>query len=303
MIRSQAATTAVAVDIRGARGTNAAIINGIYEPTDEISSGWPIYRKRGDAGKWLEYFVAANKWYIKATTDKGRAKVWLRLGSDPPTRPELSTGACEVWDGERWAVQSSITIFTAKRRRDEDRKLGTERKASAVSVDIRGAVGPSASSINGVYDPTDEICGGWPVYQKRGDTEKWLEHHAATNEWYVKPTADRNRAEGWMCLSSDPPSRPEVSKGLCEVWNGERWTRADNVTVLVASVAFKSRAELDVFILKESRTLHERMKDSVHKALDTLQVKVDESTEGYNQLEDKISDLTAQIKKLKGSKT
>jgi len=91
MIRSQAATTAVAVDIRGARGTNAAIINGIYEPTDEISSGWPIYRKRGDAGKWLEYFVAANKWYIKATTDKGRAKVWLRLGSDPPTRPEPPT--------------------------------------------------------------------------------------------------------------------------------------------------------------------------------------------------------------------
>ena len=75
------------------------------------------------------------------------------------------------------------------------------------------------------------------------------------------------------------------------------------MTVLVASVAFKSRAELDVFILKESRTMHERMKDSVHKALDTLQVKVDESTEGYNQLEDKISDLTAHIKKLKVSKT
>ena len=58
MLRSQAATGAVAVDIRGARGPNASIINGIYEPTEEVSSGWPIYRKRGDAGKWLEYFVA-----------------------------------------------------------------------------------------------------------------------------------------------------------------------------------------------------------------------------------------------------
>ncbi len=298
MIRSQGASAAVAVDIRGARGSNAAIINGIYEPTDEISSGWPIYRKRGDAGKWLEYFVAANKWYIKATTDKGRAKVWLRLGSDPPTRPELSTGTCEVWDGERWVTQTSITIFTAKRRRDEDRKLGTERKASAVSVDIRGAIGPSASSINGVYDPTDEICGGWPVYQKRGDTEKWLEHHASTNEWYVKPTADRNRAEGWMCLSSDPPNRPELSRGLCEVWNGERWTRADNVTVLVSSVAFKSDAELDMFIVNETNALHERMQQSIDKALETLQVKAVDAAGDNTQMEETVRDLTNELSKL-----
>ena len=272
MIRGQGASTAVAVDIRGARGGNASIINGIYEPTDEISSGWPIYRKRGDAGKWLEFFVAANKWYIKASTNKGRAKVWLRLGSDPPTSPELSTGLCETWEGERWVVQDMISIYTAKRRREEDRKLGTERKLAAVSVDIRGAVGPSASSINGVYDPTDEICGGWPVYQKRGDSEKWLEHHAATNEWYVKPTADRNRAEGWMCLASDPPTRPELSRGLCEVWNGERWTRADSVTVLVASCAFKSSLDLDNFIESETKLLHDRMQESIRKALETLKV-------------------------------
>jgi hypothetical protein len=301
MIRSQAATTAVAVDIRGARGPNAAIINGIYEPTDEISSGWPIYRKRGDAGKWLEYFVAANKWYIKATTDKGRAKVWLRLGSDPPTRPELSTGVCEVWDGERWVVQSSITIFTAKRRRDEDRRLGIERRASAVSVDIRGAVGPSASSINGIYDCTDEICGGWPVYQKRGDSEKWLEHHATTNEWYVKPTADRNRAEGWMCLGSDPPTRPELSRGLCEVWNGERWTRAETVTVLVAQLAFKTPADLDLYCLQEAKLLYERMRESISKSFTTLNIQQTEQiTEGNRQIDRQIEDLTEKIAKVKG---
>lgn len=300
MIRSQAATTAVAVDIRGARGPNAAVINGIYEPTDEISSGWPIYRKRGDAGKWLEYFVAANKWYIKATTDKGRAKVWLRLGSDPPTRPELSTGVCEVWDSERWVIQNSITIFTAKRRRDEDRRLGIERRASAVSVDIRGAVGPSATSINGIYDCTDEICGGWPVYQKRGDSEKWLEHHATTNEWYVKPTADRNRAEGWMCLGSDPPTRPELSRGLCEVWNGERWTRADSVTVLVASVAFKTPVDLDIYCLQEAKLLYERMKESIGKSFAVLNVQQSEQiVEGNKLIDRQIEDIIEQIAKMK----
>ena len=199
-------------------------------------------------------------------------------------------------------VQNSITIFTAKRRRDEDRKLGTERKASAVSVDIRGAIGPSASSINGIYDTTDEICGGWPVYQKRGDTEKWLEHHAATNEWYVKPTADRNRAEGWMCLASDPPTRPELSRGLCEVWNGERWTRADTVTVLVASCAFKSPIELDIFCLAEAKALHERMKESLNKSFNILNLQQSESViEGNAEIDRHIEDLSEKIKKLKST--
>jgi hypothetical protein len=73
--------------------------------------------------------------------------------------------------------------------------------------------GPSGPSINGVYEPTDEICGGWPVYRKKDDAEKWLEYIVATNEWYVKPTADKGKAEGWMCIASDPPTRPELSKG------------------------------------------------------------------------------------------
>jgi hypothetical protein len=29
------------------------------------------------------------------------------------------------------------------------------------------------------------------VYRKQGDPDKWLEYIVATNEWYVKPTADR----------------------------------------------------------------------------------------------------------------
>lgn len=66
---------------------------------------------------------------------------------------------------------------------------------AAVSIDIRGARGPNAVNeinllmftltyltllcivkvtINGIYDPTDEICNDWPVYQKRGDANKVL---------------------------------------------------------------------------------------------------------------------------------
>ena len=52
---------------------------------------------------------------------------------------------------------------------------------SAVAVGIRGATGPYASTINGAYEPTKEICGDWPVYRKQGDPDIWLEYTAAAN--------------------------------------------------------------------------------------------------------------------------
>ena len=55
------------------------------------------------------------------------------------------------------------------------------RLSQAVPVDIRGATGPNASTINGAYEPTKEICGGWPVYRKQGDPDIWLEYTEANN--------------------------------------------------------------------------------------------------------------------------
>ena len=183
LMKKAEASAAVPIDVRGAKGPNAVTINGVYEPCpDEVCSGWPVYRKRNDGNKWLEFFIASNKWYIKGTNDKGKAKGWMRLSCDPATRPELCKSVCEVWDGNKWTSQPTVSIVTAKQRREEDRKLGAERRAQAVPVDVRGANGPSASSINGVYEPSNEICGGWPVYRKQGDPDKWLEYIVATNE-------------------------------------------------------------------------------------------------------------------------
>ena len=108
------------------------------------------------------------------------------------------------------------------------------------------------------------------MYRKQGDSEKWLEHHAATNEWYVKPTADRNRAEGWMCLASDPPCRPEECRGVCEVWTGERWTVAESVTVLVSGVAFSTVGALDLFCIEETKSMLERLEASLARSLSIL---------------------------------
>jgi len=92
----------------------------------------------GDNTKWLEFFDASNKWYIKATPDKGKARGWMRLSSNPPSKPELCKAVCEVWDGSKWTSQSSVSLVTAKQRREEDKKLGAERRKESVPVDVRG---------------------------------------------------------------------------------------------------------------------------------------------------------------------
>ena len=103
----------------------------------------------------------------------------MGLKSVPPTRPELSRGTCEVFAEDEWTSQPTVSILTVEQRRKEDQRLGAARRAQAVPVDIRGATGPNASLVNGVYEPTKEICGGWPVYRKRGGPDIWLEY---TNE-------------------------------------------------------------------------------------------------------------------------
>jgi len=293
---------ATAVDIRGARGPNAVTINGIYDPTDEVCNDWPVYKKRGDPNKWLEFFDTSSKWYIKATTDKGRPRGWMRLTANPPKRPEECTTVCEVWDGSKWTSQPSVSIVTVKKRREEDKKAGAERRLQGVPVDIRGAVGPSASSINGVYEVTSELCGGWPVYRKQNDPDKWLEYIVATNEWYVKPTADRGRAEGWMCLSSDPPQSPELSRGTCEVWDGDRWTLQSSVTVLTAACAFQSMLDVQIFFAEESKNYATKLAASLKKIASgplTSMLPPEKIDEGSKQLDTLLTDITERLDSLK----
>jgi hypothetical protein len=178
-------------------------------------------------------------------------------------------------------------------------RAGAERLAQSVPVDIRGSFGPSASSINGIYEPTNEVSGGWPVYRKQGDPDKWLEYIVATGEWYVKPTADRGRAEGWMCLAADPGCRPELCRGTCEVWDGERWTIQSTVTVLTASSGFESLLDVQIFCARELRGLQERLGNTMKRSLHILgTVSEERDRHGNLQLDQIIEDMDNQLKKL-----
>lgn len=297
---------AVSIDIRGAKGPNAITINGTYDPTDEICNDWPVYQKRGDPNKWMEFFNQSKKWYIKATTDRGKARGWLRLASDPTTTPEHCTSICEVWDGSKWTSQASVSIVTAKRRHEEDMNSGSVRRIRATPVRISGATGPSGPSINGIYEPTDEICGGWPVYRKKDDSEKWLEYIVASHEWYVKPTADKGKPEGWMCISSDPPTRPELTKGVCDVWDGEKWMSQSTVKITPLPGYFRGMTEVQIFCNEEIRKSHDKFTNTLSRTIKLLQSSIppEKIAEGNQQLmtmnaeiEHKLVSLKAQREK------
>ena len=56
-------------------------------------------------------------------------------------------------------------------------------------VFISGATGRWSSGINGPYDRTAEVSGGYPVYMKRGDGSVCIEHQAG--QWRVRHVADK----------------------------------------------------------------------------------------------------------------
>lgn len=292
---------AQSIDIRGAKGTNAISINGTYDPTDELCNDWPVYQKRGDHNKWMEFFTQSKKWYIKTTTDRGKARGWLRLASDPTTTPEHCNSFAEVWDGSKWTTQQSVSIVTAKQRHEEDLKAGTVRRIRATPVRITGATGPSGPSINGIYEPTDEICGGWPVYRKKDDMEKWLEYNVASGEWYVKPTTDKGKPEGWMCIASDPPTRPEQTKGTCDVWDGERWTSQTTVVITALPGYFRGMTEVQIFCTEEIKKSHDKLTLTLQKAIKTLQSTIppEKIQEGQQQLKDMNTEIEKKLILLK----
>ena len=60
------------IEISGATGPRAAIINGIYEPTTETHGNITVYRKRGGEDTWLEYGGGGmSSWAIKDSSQKG----------------------------------------------------------------------------------------------------------------------------------------------------------------------------------------------------------------------------------------
>ncbi len=77
--------------ISGAKGDNATLINGTYEPVDEGRG--VAYRQAEDPNVWLEWYAPTKKWYVRPTRDRGTSRGMAYLLCDPPRLPTDPRGA------------------------------------------------------------------------------------------------------------------------------------------------------------------------------------------------------------------
>jgi hypothetical protein len=94
-----------------------------------------------------------------------------------------------------------------------------------------------------------------------------------------------------MCLASDPPTRPELSRGTCEVWDGDRWAIQNTVTVMTAVCAFESMLDVKIFCAEECRALQEKLSLSLKRSANLLAINPDKVEEGEKQLDTELLEL------------
>lgn len=238
---------AVALDIRGAIGMNAFKVNGVYEPTHEIAGGWPVYQRKGSFDYWLEFNSERENWQIKSAANRGMDSAFAYVDASPPCSPDRCEGPWWVYTGSKtsessngWEVQRSVTVMLVEKRHEDDMKLFVVRQPTCVPVDIRGAGGPRSNGLNGVFIPTSEMHGGWPVYRKRDDSDWWLEYDACPQKWMVRPSPCRGTTRGRAYILSDPSLRPEQVKGLWRMSDGKGgWAIEPSIYVRPESVAIE----------------------------------------------------------------
>ena len=74
-------------------------------------------------------------------------------------------------------THSVVTTATTSSARKKKPSAPTKaQRDSCEPVDIRGASGAHELRINGIYVPTEEISGGWPIYRKRTEEDNKYGH-------------------------------------------------------------------------------------------------------------------------------
>jgi len=215
-----------AVRISGATGVNAWRVNGVYKVTNEDSGDMPVYKKR-EADQWLEYHVSTNKWFSRSSANKGQASercdAFVDCTSNNCVLPDKApSGAWHVPLSSKgaWAAQASVVVSPmseeeVKAEADaEPTACAAARAAATYAVRIRGATGNKADRVNGLYEVTDQISGGMPVY-KRQDAEGWLEYHVSNGMWISRSTEHKGQASGdghayFCCALGVLPDRASV---------------------------------------------------------------------------------------------
>jgi hypothetical protein len=111
--------------------------------------------------------------------------------------------------------------------------------SAADVVFISGATGDWSFGINGPYDRTAEVSGGYAVYAKRGDGSVCIEHRAG--KWEVKHVADKGKDISYASVFGN---RALEDCASC-VWSVRDGTSRVNQTLEIVSGADAQRQASD----------------------------------------------------------
>ena len=117
---------------------------------------------------------------------------------------------------------------------------------------ISGITNCKAGSVNGVYEPTAERCGGLPMYKKRGSNNLWLEYCAGSDEWQIKTTVDKGTDIASASVVCSPAQQlPQSRNGKSwRVYDGSQWNDQPGITVeeYTATMAAADTISLETLI-------------------------------------------------------
>ena len=99
------------VELSGAVGANAGVINGFYEPIDEFECNASVYKKLGDGDAWIEYYARTGRWIVRNTAARGTEGGVAYATISPPRALEHCPITCwNFYNGSRWVRQSSFAV-------------------------------------------------------------------------------------------------------------------------------------------------------------------------------------------------
>jgi hypothetical protein len=129
--------------------------------------------------------------YIKPTKEKGPdSSICYGYGtsSNVVFPHECDASGWHCYDGTAFSKETDIVATLAnplvplppavvemKASKNTALEEDRTRDSKPGSIIVKGATADRAKFLNGVFEPTDEVCNGMPVYQKKGDPGTWLE--------------------------------------------------------------------------------------------------------------------------------
>ena len=125
-------------------------------------------------------------------------------------------------------------------------------------VQLSGAVGSCAGSINGFYEPIDELVGNASVYKKLGGgIDVWIEHDASNGRWIVRRTSGRGTDRGYALATMSPPRALEDCPiSSWEVYDGSIWVHQASFSVAVSSKASFEAAQAAQVVIYRCFKIH-----------------------------------------------